>query len=96
MKVTAELIDKLANLAMLEFNEEEKMIIQNDLQNMIALVNKLQELNTDDIEPLMHLSSNNHVLREDLVKPSITNTEALLNAPIKQAPFFAVPKIIKK
>ena len=47
MNVTTELVDKLANLTMLQFNEEEKKDIQNDLQSMISFVEKLQELDTN-------------------------------------------------
>lgn len=96
MKVTPELVDKLSNLAMLQFNDEEKISIQSDLENIITFVEKLQELDTNGVEPLTHISSNEKVLRDDIVKPSITNAEALLNAPLKHSPFFAVPKIIKK
>ena len=56
MEVNDALVDKLANLARLQFNEEEKEIIKKDLQRMIAFVDKLNELNTDGVEPVLHMS----------------------------------------
>jgi aspartyl-tRNA(Asn)/glutamyl-tRNA(Gln) amidotransferase subunit C len=96
MEVTDELIDKLSHLARLEFNAAEKESIREDLQKMIAFVEKLNELDTTGVEPLIHLTGNMNVLREDKVIPSITREEALLNAPAHNDEFFQVPKVIKK
>ncbi len=96
MKVTDELIDHLALLARLQFNETEKAELKKDLQSMIAFVEKLKELNTDGIEPLLHVSPEVNVLREDEVQGSVSRQEALLNAPHKDDQFFKVPKVIKK
>lgn len=63
---------------------------------MISFVEKLQELDTNGVEPLQHISSNNNVLREDNIKPSISKEEAFLNAPLQHENYFAVSKIIKK
>lgn len=96
MEVTEQLVDKLANLAQLQFEQEEKNEIKKDLQSMIAFVEKLQELNTTGIEPLQHMGNNTNVLREDVLKGTISREEALQNAPIKDEQFFKVPKMIKK
>lgn len=96
MEVTEQLVDKLANLSQLKFNNEEKQAIKKDLQSMIAFVEKLQEIDTTGIEPLLHMGNNTNVLREDILKGSVTREEALLNAPIKDDQFFKVPKVIKK
>lgn len=90
------MIDKLANLARLKFNETEKVQIKSDLQNMIGMIEKMNELDTTDVAPLLHITENVNVLREDMVEGSITNEEALQNAANKNAPFFIVPKVIKK
>jgi len=96
MEVNDALVDKLAHLARLKFNEEEKQEIKNDLQRMIIFVEKLNELDLENVEPLLHMSGEINVLREDEVKGSITRSDALKNAPLHDEQFFKVPKVIKK
>jgi aspartyl-tRNA(Asn)/glutamyl-tRNA(Gln) amidotransferase subunit C len=96
MEVNDSLVDKLANLARLQFDEIEKAGIKKDLQKMIQFVEKLNELDTTGVEPLLHMSDNVNVLRNDEVKGSIRLEEGLKNAPIHDEQFFKVPKVIKK
>ena len=96
MEVNDELINNLAHLARLEFNDVAKSEIKNDLQKMIAFIEKLNELDTTGVEPLLHMSENINVLREDEVTHTITREEALKNAPLHDEQFFKVPKVIKK
>jgi aspartyl-tRNA(Asn)/glutamyl-tRNA(Gln) amidotransferase subunit C len=95
MEVNDEMVDKLAHLSRLSFGTGEKQEIKNDLQKMIGFVEKLGELPLGDTEPLVHLSSEVNVFREDEVKGSITRDEALQNAPMHNGEFFMVPKVIK-
>lgn len=96
MEVNRETIEKLARLSRLHFSEEEKMEIQADLQKMIHFVDKLNELDTTGLEPVLHMSAEKNMLREDVVEGSITAEEALSNAPEKYQSFFTVPKVIRK
>jgi aspartyl-tRNA(Asn)/glutamyl-tRNA(Gln) amidotransferase subunit C len=96
MEVNDAMVDKLAHLARLKFNEQEKQEIKTDLQRMIAFVEKLNELNLDGVEPLLHMSDEVNVLREDEIKGSVTREEALKNAPLHDEQFIKVPKVIKK
>ncbi len=96
MEVNDAMIDKLAHLARLKFNEAEKQEIKNDLQRMIVFVEKLNELDLEGVEPLLHMSEEVNVLREDEVKGSVSRAEALKNAPSHDEQFFKVPKVIKK
>lgn len=96
MEVNDELIDKLANLARLTFEPTEKADIKKDLQKMISFIEKLNELDTTGVEPLLFMTDEVNVLREDEVKGSITRQEGLKNAPIKDDQFFKVPKVIRK
>ena len=96
MEVNDQLVDKLALLSRLSFDQEQKIAIKNDLQKMIHFVEKLNELDTTGVEPLLHMSNNVNVLREDEVKGSISREEGLQNAPVKDEAFFKVPKVIKK
>lgn len=96
MEVNDALVDKLANLARLQFNDIEKENIKNDLQRMIQFVEKLNEVDTTAVEPLLHMSEEINVLREDKVEGSISRAEGLQNAPVHDGAFFKVPKVIKK
>lgn len=96
MEVNDALVEKLAQLARLHFDEPEKTNIKNDLQRMIGFVEKLNQLDTTGVEPLLHVTDNVNVLREDLVIESITREEGLQNAAVHDAAFFKVPKVIKK
>ena len=81
---------------MLKFNEAEKEEIKADLQKMIGFIDKLQELDTTGVEPLMHMSEEINVLREDIPGPMLNQQEALQNAPHHDDQYFKVPKVIKK
>lgn len=81
MEVNEALIDKLAHLSKLTFSVEEKTEFMGDLEKMIGFVEKLNELDLKDVEPLMHMSDVTNVLRNDAVKGSVSREEALLNAP---------------
>lgn len=96
MEVNDQLVEKLAHLSRLQFNDSEKAEIKNDLQRMIGFVEKLNELNLDGVEPLMHMSEEMNVLREDEIKGSVSREEALKNAPLHDDQFFKAPKVIKK
>ena len=96
MEVNDQLVEKLAGLARLEFNEQEKEIIKKDLQRMIEFVDKLNELDVKGVEPLLHMSDVVNVLREDRVEGSISREQGLRNAPDTDGTYFKVPKVIKK
>jgi aspartyl-tRNA(Asn)/glutamyl-tRNA(Gln) amidotransferase subunit C len=96
MEVNDALIDKLAHLARLEFAPEEKERLKNDLQKIIAFVEQLQTLDTEDEEPVLQMSSNTDVLRDDQEKPSLSREEALKNAPKTDGQYFMVPKVISR
>ncbi|TMI64461.1 MAG: Asp-tRNA(Asn)/Glu-tRNA(Gln) amidotransferase subunit GatC [Bacteroidetes bacterium] len=95
MEVNDKLVEKVAHLARLKFDESEKETIKTDLQRMIEFADKLNELNLDGVEPLLHMSEEANVLREDQIKGSISRKEALKNAPEHDDQFFKVPKVIK-
>jgi aspartyl-tRNA(Asn)/glutamyl-tRNA(Gln) amidotransferase subunit C len=96
MELNDALVDKLANLARLKFDATEKKEIKNDLQKMIQFVEKLNELNTTGVQPLLHMSDNVSILRADEVKGSISREQGLQNAALHDDQFFKVPKVINK
>ena len=93
-KIDIKTVDEVAHLARLEFNEAGKAEILNDMNRMLAFVDKLNELNTDDVEPLIYMTDEKNVMREDEPKQTVTQKEALKNAPKKDSDYFKVPKVI--
>jgi aspartyl-tRNA(Asn)/glutamyl-tRNA(Gln) amidotransferase subunit C len=95
MEVNDALVDKLSQLSRLEFNTTEKSEIKKDLQRMISFVDKLNELDLAGTEPLLHMTEDVNVLREDEVKGFVSREEGLKNAPEHDEKFFTVPRVIK-
>lgn len=96
MEVNDQLIDQLAELARLEFSADEKAGIRDDLQRMISFVEKLQEIDTTGVEPLLHMSEATNVYREDRLSGSVDRATGLSNAPDTDGVYFRVPQVIKK
>lgn len=89
------LIDKLSALAKLEYSGSEKEEIKKDLSRILGFIDKLDELDTKNVEPLIFMSDEVNVLRADESKETITKAEALKNAPVKDSDYFKVPKVLK-
>ena len=93
-KIDIKTVEEVAHLARLEFTEEGKADILNDMNRMLAFVDKLNEMDTDGIEPLIYMTDEVNVMREDEPKITLTQKEALRNAPKKDSDYFKVPKVI--
>lgn len=96
MEVNKALVDRIAKLAKLKFNDNETAAIQADLKRMISFVNQLNELNTDHVEPLIYVNESVNVLREDEVVFLLSKEDALSNVPVKDSDYIKVPKMIQK
>ncbi|MBM3916187.1 MAG: Asp-tRNA(Asn)/Glu-tRNA(Gln) amidotransferase subunit GatC [Sphingomonadales bacterium] len=96
MEINEALIDHLAHLSKLSFEGAQKDAIRQDLERMIAFVDKLSELDTTGVEPLIFMSEEVNRLREDVVHQDITHEEALRNAPKKDSDYFRIPKVLDK
>lgn len=96
MKITEELIDHIAHLSRLEFEGEKKKAIQSDLERITSFMDKLQEIDTDNVEPLIFMTTEVNRLREDVIVDSVTHEEALKNAPKKDSDYFRIPKVLDK
>jgi aspartyl-tRNA(Asn)/glutamyl-tRNA(Gln) amidotransferase subunit C len=96
MEINNETVDKLAYLARLEFSVEEKESIKTDLSRIITWIDKLNELDTTHVEPLIYMSNEINVLRNEEVNNSVSHEDALLNAPKKDSDYFRVPKVLDK
>lgn len=95
MNVNEELIDKLAKLSRLSFETDEKKAIMKDLERMLEFVEQLKEVDTEGIEPLIHINPEVNVLREDSVTEELSQKEALKNAPEHDSFYFKVPKVVE-
>lgn len=96
MKITEEIVDHIAHLARLEFEGEKKDAIRQDLENIISFMDKLSEVDTEGVEPLIFMTEEYNKLREDEAVVSITQDEALKNAPKKDSDYFRIPKVLDK
>lgn len=96
MTIDTKTVDEIAHLARLEFDADAKAEMVKDMNNMLSFVDKLNELNTDSVEPLIYMTDEWNVMREDEPVVSITQEEALKNAPKRDSDYFKVAKVIEQ
>jgi len=96
MPVSVEDVNKISKLAKLKFSEEEKIKLQNDMNRILDYMDKLNELDLSNVEPLENINGTENIFREDEPGETIKREDALKNAPSKTDKFFKVPKVIKK
>lgn len=89
-------VEKLADLARLEFSEKEKEEMLQDMNKIMAFVEKINEMDLDGVEPLIYMVEEGNVMREDEVTDQVTRDEALKNAPSRDTDYFRVPKVLKR
>ena len=95
MKIDRPLLDKIAHLARLEFDEKDATKVMQDMTTIVEWVEKLNEVDTEGVEPLTSMTYELNALREDEVKPTLTHDEVLKNAPDHDEHFFRVPKVLE-
>ena len=96
MKIDEETVDKIANLARLELTGDEKQEMIKDMNKILGFMDKLNEIDTTGVEPLIYMTDEVNTFREDVVKQEVTHEQALLNAPKHDDTYFLVPKVIDK
>lgn len=94
MRITANDVEHVANLARLELSDAEKAVFTDQLNTILNYVDKLNSLNTDDVEPTSHVLPITNVMREDERKPSLPIEKVLLNAPDEEDGQFKVPAVL--
>jgi len=95
MKITEDQVAGVGKLARLAMTPDEMTRFSVQLSSILTYVEKLNELNTDNIEPTSHVLPLSNIFREDNVAPSLSVDAVLQNAPEKEGHFFRVPKIIE-
>ena len=96
MSVDLKTVDRLAELARLEFKDDERKEIQGDLNRILELIDKMSEVDTEGVEPLIYMTDEVARLRDDIMKLDISQDEALKNAPDKDSDYIRVPKVLDK
>ncbi len=99
MKITEREVRYVAQLANLALSSEEVRKLRVDLDEILAHVDKLNELDTTGVEPMAQVlydAEETDTLRQDLERPTLTNEEALANAPLASLGYFKVPLVIER
>jgi aspartyl-tRNA(Asn)/glutamyl-tRNA(Gln) amidotransferase subunit C len=94
MTIDKETVDKIAHLARLEITDAERTELMQDMGKILDFMAKLNEVDTEGVEPLIYMTENVLLPREDVMIQKITREEALKNAPAADAEFFKVAKVI--
>lgn len=92
--ITKEGVSHVANLARLEFDDEETQDFTEQLGRILDYIGKLDELDTDDVEPTSHIHPLHNITKPDVVKTSLPRDEVLANAPEPEEGYFGVPRVI--
>ncbi|MCC7201367.1 MAG: Asp-tRNA(Asn)/Glu-tRNA(Gln) amidotransferase subunit GatC [Nitrospirae bacterium] len=95
MKITRREVEHVAKLARLALRDEEIEVLATQLSNILTYVEKLNELDTKNVDPTSHVLPVKNVLREDIVRTSLDREKVLGNAPDRTEEFFRVPKVIE-
>jgi aspartyl-tRNA(Asn)/glutamyl-tRNA(Gln) amidotransferase subunit C len=99
MKITDEEVRRVAELAALALRDDEVERMAKDLDSILSHIDKLSELDLTGVEPMAQVlfdAEETATLREDRERPSLTNAEALQNAPVSGSGFFKVPRVIER
>ena len=96
MPINDQTVDRIAELAKLTFSSEEKERLKEDLSRILKFVDKLNEADTEGVEPLIYMNDTEDVLREDIVNYVVSQKEALENSPEKDSDYIKVPKVLNK
>lgn len=94
MKIDKDTIRKIAHLSRLELDAKDEENLEKDLTKILDWMDKLNEIDTENVQPLIHMSEELNVLREDVVNNGIKHEDALANAPKKDSNYFRVPKFL--
>ncbi len=95
MSVNLEALRKVAHLARLSLTSDEEVQMQQDLSQILDWMAQLDVLNTDEVEPMMHMTQTSNVFREDVPHTSLEREKALSQAPKQDGNYFIVPKVVE-
>ncbi len=96
MPIDRAAVDHVARLARLDLSEEERRRMSEELSKILEHAERIQALDLDGVEPTSHAVAIRNVMRPDEVRPSLTQEEALSNAPAAEGGRFSVPRILEE
>ena len=96
MKITDDIVKHISHLARLDFKGEELDSIKGDMEKIIGFIDKLSEIDTKNVEPLIFMNEKVNVLREDVSNQTLSKEDALSNAPKSDSDYFRIPKVLDK
>ncbi len=96
IKVDDKLVTNLSKLAKLKFDKNSSEKMKSDLRKMLEFIDSISQINTDKVDPLIYLSDEANVLRNDIITNEISQKDALKNSPQKDSDYFKVPTVLKK
>lgn len=95
MNIDEKTVEDIAHLARLEFDPQRAKELAGEMTKILGWMEKLNEVDTENIEPLIHISTEVNVLRKDEISNVLEHDAALKNAPKKDSNYFRVPKVIE-
>lgn len=95
MLIDDALISRLEKLSRLQLNSDEREQIKRDLNNILNMIDKLNELDLEQVQPLTHINDQKPYAREDVVEEMLDKEEAIKRAPKSSDGYFVVPKVLK-
>jgi aspartyl-tRNA(Asn)/glutamyl-tRNA(Gln) amidotransferase subunit C len=95
-QIDEKLVREIAHLARLDFDDAGATEMVHDMNRMLSFVEKLSELNTENVEPLIYMNDEVNVWREDEVTGQVSQKDALRNAPAHDTTYFKVPRVVDK
>ena len=96
IKVDDKLVTNLSKLAKLKFDKNSSEKMKSDLRKMLEFIDSISQINTDKVDPLIYLSDEVNVLRNDIITNEISQKDALKNSPQNDSDYFKVPTVLKK
>lgn len=93
-QITDETIEYVSVLAKLELSPEERQQAKKDMEDMLGYIDRMRELDTENVQPLFHIFSTENVFREDMVSNGDGSGDALRNAPGVRDNLFVVPRTV--
>lgn len=97
MKLDDATLDRIAELARLDFSDPaRRAAILKDMERVLSFVEQLNQVDTRGVEPLVFMTEEENVLRDDVALPGVSKADALRNAPVKDSDYFKVPRVVDK
>ena len=96
IEINDQLIANLSKLAKLKFDKKSAKKIKSDLKKILEFVNSISKIDTSTVKPLIYMSEELNILRNDEIGNEISQKDALRNAPKKDSDYFKVPTVLKK